>query len=174
VPLASAGRRASLGTHTGYINRQRRTERGGEMIGMSADRARTLRGDSSGKRRLRSERRAVPRTALTRTEAAESLGVGLTTFKQQIQPELRLVRRGRLLPHRAAHQGVDELRPGVDRGLRRAQRRPARVLRGHEREQGGDPAKLDQALLTIAVQEQPPFRFIAGADAIAVAEEKLA
>ena len=40
--------------------------------------------------------------------------------------------------------------------------------------QGGDPAKLAQALLTIADQEQPPFRFIAGADAITVAEEKLA
>jgi NAD(P)-dependent dehydrogenase (short-subunit alcohol dehydrogenase family) len=40
--------------------------------------------------------------------------------------------------------------------------------------QGGDPAKLAQALLTIVDQEQPPFRFIAGADAIAVAEEKLA
>jgi NAD(P)-dependent dehydrogenase (short-subunit alcohol dehydrogenase family) len=40
--------------------------------------------------------------------------------------------------------------------------------------QGGDPAKLAQALLTIADQEQPPFRFIAGADAIAQAEQKLA
>ena len=40
--------------------------------------------------------------------------------------------------------------------------------------QGGDPAKLAQALLTITEQEQPPFRFIAGADAIAQAEEKLA
>jgi NAD(P)-dependent dehydrogenase (short-subunit alcohol dehydrogenase family) len=40
--------------------------------------------------------------------------------------------------------------------------------------QGGDPAKLAQALLTIADQEQPPFRFIAGADAIAQAEAKLA
>jgi NAD(P)-dependent dehydrogenase (short-subunit alcohol dehydrogenase family) len=40
--------------------------------------------------------------------------------------------------------------------------------------QGGDPAKLAQALLTVTDQEQPPFRFIAGADAIAVAEEKLA
>jgi NAD(P)-dependent dehydrogenase (short-subunit alcohol dehydrogenase family) len=40
--------------------------------------------------------------------------------------------------------------------------------------QPGDPAKLAQALLTIADQEQPPFRFIAGADAIEVAEEKLA
>jgi NAD(P)-dependent dehydrogenase (short-subunit alcohol dehydrogenase family) len=40
--------------------------------------------------------------------------------------------------------------------------------------QGGDPAKLAQALLTIVDQEQPPFRFIAGADAIAAAEAKLA
>jgi NAD(P)-dependent dehydrogenase (short-subunit alcohol dehydrogenase family) len=40
--------------------------------------------------------------------------------------------------------------------------------------QGGDPAKLAQALLTIADQEQPPFRFIAGSDAISQAEEKLA
>jgi NAD(P)-dependent dehydrogenase (short-subunit alcohol dehydrogenase family) len=40
--------------------------------------------------------------------------------------------------------------------------------------QGGDPAKLAQALLTIADLEQPPFRFIAGADAIAAAEAKLA
>jgi NAD(P)-dependent dehydrogenase (short-subunit alcohol dehydrogenase family) len=40
--------------------------------------------------------------------------------------------------------------------------------------QGGDPAKLAHALLTIAEMEQPPFRFIAGADAIAQAEAKLA
>jgi NAD(P)-dependent dehydrogenase (short-subunit alcohol dehydrogenase family) len=45
---------------------------------------------------------------------------------------------------------------------------------GMNGKQGGDPAKLAQALLTIADQEQPPFRFVAGADAIAQAEEKLA
>ena len=39
-------------------------------------------------------------------------------------------------------------------------------------QQSGDPAKLAQALLTIADQEQPPRRFIAGADAIAQAEQK--
>jgi hypothetical protein len=38
----------------------------------------------------------------------------------------------------------------------------------------GDPAKLAQALLILAGEEQPPFRFIAGADALAQAEEKLA
>jgi len=40
--------------------------------------------------------------------------------------------------------------------------------------QGGDPAKLAHALLTITDLEQPPFRFIAGADALGQAEEKLA
>jgi len=45
---------------------------------------------------------------------------------------------------------------------------------GMNGKQGGDPAKLAQALLTITEQEEPPFRFIAGADAIEAAEEKLA
>jgi NAD(P)-dependent dehydrogenase (short-subunit alcohol dehydrogenase family) len=41
-------------------------------------------------------------------------------------------------------------------------------------QQAGDPAKLAQALMTIATDEQPPRRFIAGADAIALAEQKIA
>src|SRR5438105_601506 len=40
--------------------------------------------------------------------------------------------------------------------------------------QSGDPARLAQALIMIAGQEQPPRRFIAGADAIAIAEQKVA
>jgi NAD(P)-dependent dehydrogenase (short-subunit alcohol dehydrogenase family) len=39
-------------------------------------------------------------------------------------------------------------------------------------QQVGDPAKLARALVTIAGQEQPPRRFIAGADALAIAEQK--
>jgi hypothetical protein len=39
---------------------------------------------------------------------------------------------------------------------------------------GGDPAKLAQALVMIASEEPPPRRFIAGADAIATAEQKVA
>lgn len=39
--------------------------------------------------------------------------------------------------------------------------------------QSGDPAKLAQALLMIASQQVPPRRFIAGADAISVAEKKV-
>jgi len=40
--------------------------------------------------------------------------------------------------------------------------------------QSGDPAKLARALITIANQNPPPRRFIAGADAIATAEQKIA
>jgi hypothetical protein len=38
--------------------------------------------------------------------------------------------------------------------------------------QPGDPAKLARALLTIAGQDKPPQRFVAGADAIEFAEAK--
>lgn len=39
--------------------------------------------------------------------------------------------------------------------------------------QAGDPTKLAQALIMIAEQQPPPRRFIAGSDAIAVAEQKV-
>jgi len=38
--------------------------------------------------------------------------------------------------------------------------------------QGGDPAKLADALITLASQEEPPLRFAAGADAVAALEHK--
>ena len=41
-------------------------------------------------------------------------------------------------------------------------------------QQSGDPAKLARALIIIGSQEPPPRRFIAGADAIALAEQKVA
>lgn len=40
--------------------------------------------------------RQVPRIALTREEAAQALGVGLTTFKLKIAPELRVIREGKV------------------------------------------------------------------------------
>src|SRR2546425_9418604 len=41
-------------------------------------------------------------------------------------------------------------------------------------QQSGDPAKLARAIIIIGSQEPPPRRFIAGADAIALAEQKVA
>jgi hypothetical protein len=35
-----------------------------------------------------------------------------------------------------------------------------------------DPAKLAKALLTVVDQEQPPLRWVAGADAVATVEQK--
>ena len=55
-----------------------------------------------------------------------------------------------------------------------AERHAARVqwYESMNGQQAGDPAKLARALVTIASQEQPPRRLIAGADAIALAEQK--
>ncbi|MGX1590773.1 SDR family NAD(P)-dependent oxidoreductase [Glutamicibacter sp. NPDC055491] len=39
-------------------------------------------------------------------------------------------------------------------------------------QQGGDPAKLGAALVTLAALETPPLRFVAGADVVAGAEDK--
>ncbi|MDX6282116.1 MAG: hypothetical protein QOH03_3187 [Kribbellaceae bacterium] len=40
--------------------------------------------------------------------------------------------------------------------------------------QGGDPAKLADALVELAAQDEPPLRFVAGADAVETAETKAA
>ena len=37
-----------------------------------------------------------PRLALTRPEAAAAIGCSIDSFERHIQPELRLIRRGRL------------------------------------------------------------------------------
>jgi hypothetical protein len=39
-------------------------------------------------------------------------------------------------------------------------------------QQGGDPAKLAGALIHLASQDEPPLRFVAGADAVATVEKK--
>ena len=38
----------------------------------------------------------VPRVALSREEAAASLGISIDSFERHVQPDLRLIRRGRL------------------------------------------------------------------------------
>jgi hypothetical protein len=38
----------------------------------------------------------VPRVALTREDAAASLGMSLDSFERHVQPTLRMIRRGRL------------------------------------------------------------------------------
>jgi NAD(P)-dependent dehydrogenase (short-subunit alcohol dehydrogenase family) len=57
-----------------------------------------------------------------------------------------------------------------DYAERTARTRPAwEAMSG---KQGGDPAKLAKALITIVDEEQPPLRWVAGADAVATVEQK--
>jgi NAD(P)-dependent dehydrogenase (short-subunit alcohol dehydrogenase family) len=57
-----------------------------------------------------------------------------------------------------------------DYAERTAQTRPAwEAMSG---KQGGDPTKLAKALVTVVDQEQPPLRWVAGADAVATVEQK--
>jgi NAD(P)-dependent dehydrogenase (short-subunit alcohol dehydrogenase family) len=52
--------------------------------------------------------------------------------------------------------------------------RQVEFWRSQNGKQGGDPAKLARALVTVVDQAQPPLRFIAGADAIEAAKQKIA
>jgi hypothetical protein len=53
--------------------------------------------------------RPVPRIALTREEAARAIGMSLTSFEIHVQPEIRLIRRGklRLVPVRELTRWAD-------------------------------------------------------------------
>ena len=62
--------------------------------------------------------------------------------------------------------------PIEDYNERRAQQ--MQFWKGANGQQSGDPAKLAQALIKIASETQPPLRFIAGADAIGIAEQVVA
>ncbi len=59
--------------------------------------------------------------------------------------------------------------PIEDYEVRRAQQ--MQFWKGANGQQSGDPAKLAQALIMIAGEEQPPLRFLAGADAIGTCEQ---
>jgi hypothetical protein len=52
---------------------------------------------------------ASPRLAMTRAEAATALGMSINSFERHVQPELRIVRRGklRLIPLREIERWLD-------------------------------------------------------------------
>ncbi len=61
--------------------------------------------------------------------------------------------------------------PSIDDYAERT-RQTVAALRGMNGKQGGDPAKLANALMQLAALEEPPMRFAAGADAVQVFEDK--
>src|SRR5579864_1772850 len=62
-------------------------------------------------------------------------------------------------------------KPSIDDYAERAQR-TVDAWNSMNGNQGGDPAKLANALVQLASQDQPPLRFAAGADAVAAVEKK--
>ena len=51
-------------------------------------------------------------------------------------------------------------------------KRTVEAWNGMNGRQGGDPAKLATALIQLATSEEPPVRWVAGADAVAGVEQK--
>ena len=47
-------------------------------------------------RDIHADRETPPRLGLNRRQAAESLGMSMDSFERYVQPELKLVRRGRM------------------------------------------------------------------------------
>ena len=61
--------------------------------------------------------------------------------------------------------------PSIDDYAERTEQTVA-VWNSMNGQQGGDPAKLANALVQLAGQDEPPLRFAAGADALATVEQK--
>jgi NAD(P)-dependent dehydrogenase (short-subunit alcohol dehydrogenase family) len=61
--------------------------------------------------------------------------------------------------------------PSLDDYAERTQQTVA-AWNGMNGKQAGDPAKLANALVKLATQDEPPLRFVAGADAVEVVEKK--
>jgi NAD(P)-dependent dehydrogenase (short-subunit alcohol dehydrogenase family) len=61
--------------------------------------------------------------------------------------------------------------PSIDDYAERTKQTVA-AWNGMNGQQGGDPAKLANALIQLAGQDEPPLRFAAGADAVAAVEQK--
>ena len=105
---------------------------------------------------------------------------GLEGWMESLQPEVAplgihttIVNPGFFRTELLTKESVTYAEPSIDDyAERRAQQ--LQWWKAQSGQQPGDPAKLATALMTIASAEEPPHRFIAGADAIALAEQKVA
>ena len=105
---------------------------------------------------------------------------GLEGWMESLQAEMApfgihttIVNPGFFRTELLTEQSTDYAAPSIEDY---AERRAAQLefWKSQNGKQSGDPARLARALITIAGQEPPPRRFIAGADAIATAEQKVA
>ena len=105
---------------------------------------------------------------------------GLEGWMESLQPEVApfgihttVVNPGFFRTELLTKESVTYAEPSIDDY---AERRAKQLdwWKAQSGNQPGDPAKLAKALMAIANAEEPPRRFIAGADAIALAEQKVA
>ncbi len=105
---------------------------------------------------------------------------GLEGWMESLHPEVApfgiqttIVNPGFFRTELLTRESVTYAEPSIDDY---AERRAQQLdwWKGQSGQQPGSPAKLAKALMTIANEEEPPRRFIAGADAIALAEQKVA
>jgi NAD(P)-dependent dehydrogenase (short-subunit alcohol dehydrogenase family) len=105
---------------------------------------------------------------------------GLEGFMASLQPEVApfgitttVVNPGFFRTELLTEQSTNFAPPSIkDYDQRRAEQ--LAFWKSQNGQQSGDPAKLARALITIASQEAPPRRFIAGADAVATADQTAA
>lgn len=102
---------------------------------------------------------------------------GLEGWMRSLQAEVEpfgidtvIVNPGFFRTELLTEESTNYAEPSVaDYNERRAQQ--MEFFKGMNGKQPGDPAKLAQALITISNMEKPPRRFIAGVDAISIAEQ---
>jgi NAD(P)-dependent dehydrogenase (short-subunit alcohol dehydrogenase family) len=112
--------------------------------------------------------------------AYEASKFGLEGWMESLQPEVApygitttIVNPGFFRTELLTEQSTNYAEPSIEDYAERTATQQE-WWRAQNGKQGGDPAKLARALIIIASQEQPPRRFIAGADAIATAEQRVA
>jgi len=97
----------------------------------------------------------------------ESLGPEVTPFGIHTM----LVEPGFFRTELLSPESTNYAQPSIDDYAERTTQTVA-AWKAMNGQQGGDPAKLAKALIQLASQDQPPLRFVAGADAIATVEHK--
>jgi NAD(P)-dependent dehydrogenase (short-subunit alcohol dehydrogenase family) len=105
---------------------------------------------------------------------------GLEGWMESLQAEVEpfgiqtlIVNPGFFRTELLTEESTNFAKPSVeDYNERRAQQ--LEFCRAQNGKQSGDPAKLAQALITLTSEKELPRRFIAGADAIGTAEQKVA
>jgi len=103
---------------------------------------------------------------------------GVEGWMESLTPEVApfgirtmLVEPGFFRTELLSPESTNYARPSFDDYAERTEQTVA-AWKGMNGQQGGDPAKLANALVQLAGQDEPPLRFVAGADAVETVEKK--